>query len=87
MIEVFKTDVENQSRATNILQQLKKEFTTYSANFDLEDCDRILRIHADGEINSDELIAWLKVLDVNAEVLSDNVDVFDMQELFPEKIN
>lgn len=87
MIEVFKTDVENQSRATNILQQLKKEFTTYSANFDLEDCDRILRIHADGEINSDELIAWLKVLDVNAEVLSDNVDVFDMQELFSEKIN
>ncbi|MBS1505609.1 MAG: hypothetical protein JSS79_03080 [Bacteroidetes bacterium] len=87
MIEVFKTDVENQSRATNILQQLKKEFTTYSANFDLEDCDRILRIHSDGEINSDELIAWLKVLDVNAEVLSDNVDVFDIQELFREKIN
>lgn len=84
MIEVFKTDVENQDRAAYIVQQLKKDFPNYRANFDLEDCDRILRIQSAEEIDSDEVVAWLKVLDVNAEVLRDEVEVFDIKELFAE---
>lgn len=81
MVEVFKTDVESRDQATRIVQQLKKDFTNYRANFDLEDCDRILRIQSDEEINSDEIKAWLKIVDVNAEVLRDEVNVFEIKEL------
>lgn len=44
MIEVFKTDVINYFDASRILRLLHSAFPGYCANFDLEDCDRILRI-------------------------------------------
>jgi hypothetical protein len=46
MIEIFKTNLENQADANFILQQLKTFFTNYFCNFDLEDCNKILRIEA-----------------------------------------
>ncbi len=44
MVEVFKTNVENLQDAVWILGQIGKLFPDYQANFDLEDCDRILRV-------------------------------------------
>jgi hypothetical protein len=44
MIEVFKTSVENVSDANNIVQMLLQHFPGSRINFDLQDCDKILRV-------------------------------------------
>lgn len=47
MIEIFKTNVDNQLIALQIINAILLVFPTANANFDLEDCDRILRISSD----------------------------------------
>lgn len=44
MVEIFKTNVETQLEAKHVIQQLKIKFPNYKINFDLEDCDKILRV-------------------------------------------
>lgn len=44
MIEVFKTNVEVASDANDIVQMLLHNFPGSRINFDLQDCDRILRV-------------------------------------------
>jgi hypothetical protein len=44
VIEVFKTNVENADESAQLIHQLHAHFPSYKINFDLEDCDRILRI-------------------------------------------
>lgn len=44
MVEVFKTDVKRRSQARSLLALLNKQFPESRINFDLEDCDKILRI-------------------------------------------
>jgi hypothetical protein len=44
MVEVFKTNINKVSVAELILQELSQYFPKSSINFDLEDCDKILRI-------------------------------------------
>lgn len=51
MVTVYKTNVSSKSKAKTILQKLTKEVSGYKINFDLEDCDKILRIEG---INIDE---------------------------------
>jgi hypothetical protein len=44
MVEVFKTDITDINTADKIVQQLQSVFLKAIINFDLEDCDNILRI-------------------------------------------
>jgi hypothetical protein len=44
MVEIFKTDVSKKSKAKDILSILQKEFPHLKINFDLGDCDNILRV-------------------------------------------
>jgi len=44
MIEVFKTDVQQPVTASMLAEKLVKLFPGSQVNFDLEDCDRVLRI-------------------------------------------
>ncbi|MGE5943568.1 MAG: hypothetical protein ACM31G_04420 [Flavobacteriales bacterium] len=44
MVEVFKTNITKQKQSKQILEKLTKTFPKYTINFDLEDCDNILRI-------------------------------------------
>lgn len=44
MVEVFKTNVQDASMAHNLLTMLSQHFPGSQINFDLEDCDNILRI-------------------------------------------
>lgn len=44
MIEIFKTNVKEEKEAKKILNILIAEFPKCKINFDLEDCDKILRI-------------------------------------------
>ncbi|HVM89026.1 MAG TPA: hypothetical protein VMT76_12625 [Puia sp.] len=44
MIEVFKTNVQEKHQAKKIIGLLQQHFPGSKINFDLEDCDKVLRI-------------------------------------------
>jgi hypothetical protein len=44
MIEVFSTNVTDPNHAAMLLDRIHEEFAHYQANFDLSDCDNILRV-------------------------------------------
>jgi hypothetical protein len=44
MIEVFKTTVESSTDAEILLTLLRSQDSSLEVNFDLEDCDHILRV-------------------------------------------
>ncbi len=47
MVEVFKTNVREKDQAQRLMLILVQEFPFSKINFDLEDCDRILRMEAE----------------------------------------
>jgi hypothetical protein len=59
MIEVFKTNVETANDAKNIIQLLLRHFPASRINFDLEDCDKILRVEGK-DFSSDKVIILVK---------------------------
>jgi hypothetical protein len=67
-IEVFKTDVTAKVKANIIVSEIIKVLPDAKINFDLEDCDHILRIEA---INlcKDTIIKLLHQLGVECEIL------------------
>jgi len=73
MVEVFKTDVINSEDAKLLAAQIEKKFDGYIANFDLEDCDLILRVqYLNGVIKADEVIYLLEEFGFKAEILVDS---------------
>lgn len=44
MVEVFKTNVQEASTANKIISLLLQQFPCCKINFDLHDCDKILRV-------------------------------------------
>lgn len=75
MIEVFKTNVTNNHQARVVVGMIQDRFEGYRVNFDLDDCDHILRIEATGVIEADTLITFLRDMGVKAETLPDEVEV------------
>lgn len=74
MVEVFKTNVEHRDQADMLIDQIHQIFVEYKANFDLDDCDRILRIKSgNGLVHSSRVIELLKYYGFEAEVLPDDV--------------
>jgi ketopantoate reductase len=72
MIEVFKTNVTNPDQASRLIDQIHHACREYKANFDLEDCDRILRVKSStGQIRASFLIDLLENAGFRAEVLPD----------------
>ena len=55
MIEVFKTNVGEHDQARKLVDHLTRILPGYRINFDLEDCDKVLRIEG-GEILPDTII-------------------------------
>jgi hypothetical protein len=68
MIEVFKTDVRTKKQASKILTQLSILYPSAKIKFDLEDCDKILRVD-DRKIFVDEFMNHLKQMGLKCEVL------------------
>jgi hypothetical protein len=78
MIEVFKTNVESPDQATMLIDQIHKNFADYKVNFDLHDCDKILRVKsATKSIEPQSLINFLQDFGFHAEVLPDECAVGD----------
>ncbi len=75
MVEVFKTDVTNCDDAQKLIAQIHRKFTNYKANFDLEDCDLILRVEVEnGSINAEPIIFLLNQNGFYAEILADDFE-------------
>lgn len=74
MVEVFRTNVSDSHHANMLLDQIHRSFAGYKANFDLEDCDKILRVKcAAGFIQASYLVELLKDFGFHAEVLPDEI--------------
>ena len=44
MVEVFKTNVQEFSEAQKLVALLRRHFPDSKINFDLDDCDKVLRV-------------------------------------------
>ena len=47
MVEVFKTNVQKKSQSKMLLCILSEAFPSFKINFDLSDCDKVLRVEGD----------------------------------------
>lgn len=73
MVEVFKTNVSNWNQANQLIRQIHQIFPGYRANFDLEDCDNILRVACSKEdVLSARLILFIQDTGYHAEVLQED---------------
>ncbi len=72
MIEVFKTNVNDKATATMLVAEIEKHFKGFLANFDLEDCDNILRINnPNGLVCPSDIVNLLELYGYDASVLED----------------
>ncbi|WP_374173127.1 hypothetical protein [Flavobacterium tructae] len=68
MIEVYKTNVQEVEQSLLIVGRLLEHFPDSRINFDLEDCDKILRVHAPS-ISNQRIIELLDSYGYHCEVL------------------
>ncbi|ELR73330.1 hypothetical protein C900_04182 [Fulvivirga imtechensis AK7] len=72
MVEVFKTNVTKRHHADLLLDEIHAICTDYQANFDLDDCDHILRVVCcEGPVKVSFVAALLQKHGFEAEVLCD----------------
>lgn len=70
MIAVYKTNIDCTERAAELITNIHKKFSAYQANFDLADCDHILRVIAHDVIDPGFTI-WLRSHGCEATALPD----------------
>ena len=70
MVEVFKTNVQHQELAEQLVSILYGRFAFYKINFDLDDCDKILRIEGE-QICVQTITEILGTHGLQCEVLAD----------------
>ena len=69
MVEVFKTNVQHRELAEQLASILRGRFAFSKINFDLEDCDKILRVE-DKQICVETIIEILSTYGFECEVLT-----------------
>jgi tRNA G26 N,N-dimethylase Trm1 len=70
MTEIFKTNVQNKTQARQILSSLNSLFTEAKINFDLLDCDKILRAKGINEASVPVIISGVNNMGYHCEVLN-----------------
>ena len=68
MVEVFKTNVVQVEQSESLINQILRHIPNGIINFDLEDCDKILRVEAES-ISNQTIIDLLNRNRFQAEVL------------------
>ncbi|WP_018631186.1 hypothetical protein [Niabella aurantiaca] len=69
LIEVFKTNVLDKTAARALAKSLRRLFPGSKISFDLDDCDRILRIESSVPIDVRQVTFSLKTEGYRADVL------------------
>ena len=83
MVEVLKTNVSNPYQAVTVIDQIHRTFPEYEANFDLDDCDKILRIESmTTSIQSVLIITLLKNFGFDGGILADEQPIEDGSLLY-----
>lgn len=67
MVEVFKTNIENKLEAERIRELLLDHLPDCRINFDLDDCDKILRV--EGFVSAAEVVRVVKEHNFHCELL------------------
>ena len=70
MVEVFKTNIHDQTVADSIINDLHLQVEALRINFDLDDCDKILRIESNDNV-VEKVHHFLKSQGYLCEVLED----------------
>lgn len=81
IVEVFKTNVETSEQAQRLVTRIYENFPEYTVNFDLDDCDRILRVKASGFIRESSLLELLHTNGIDAAILTDEIPPFIGKEI------
>lgn len=68
MVEVFKTNVQKQTQSKMLLRILSDAFPAFKINFDLSDCDKVLRVEGDN-VKSVRIMILVKEYGFNCEIL------------------
>ena len=68
MVEVFKTNVQKKTQSKMLLCILSEAFPSFRINFDLSDCDKVLRVEGDN-IEAVRIMILVKESGFNCEVL------------------
>lgn len=68
IVEVFKTNVQDKFQSALLVKAIQADFDEVEANFDLEDCDRILRVEG-RVIDAEAIITLLQKEGFEAKVL------------------
>ena len=68
MVEVFKTNVRSARKAKRVMQKLAEEFPAHKINFDLDDCDKILRVQGKNILQK-KIINVVTALNYQCEIL------------------
>ena len=72
IVQIFKTDVQDQLVARHIILFLRRNFSHSRINFDLDDCDKILRIESrQGSIDEAEIQLLVARCGYQCEPLND----------------
>ncbi|WP_300598465.1 hypothetical protein [Niabella sp.] len=69
-IEIFKTNVFDKATARVLVKNLKRIYPRSKINFDLEDCDKILRIESRQPIDIRQVHFSLKIKGYRADILN-----------------
>lgn len=76
MVEVFKTNLNDVVQSIIVAKEIERSFPYYEVNFDLDDCDRILRIkNRSGSVEIPPVVLLLEQFGYYAEVLPDTPPV------------
>lgn len=70
MVEIFKTNVVEKTQAMLVQKILSNTFPEYKINFDLSDCDKVLRIEGENIVPK-SIIAVLTANAYDCELLND----------------
>lgn len=70
MIEIFKTNVQNKAQAKWVVNLLQNNFSEAKINFDLNDCDKILRVEGINQIHTTKIVIELNILGFKCEILN-----------------
>lgn len=83
MVEVFKTNITEPAIADLVVAQIQQTFSAYQANFDLDDCDNILRVECkSGRIEAGSVMELVKSYGFYLEVLEED----DQHAMLQEKL-
>ena len=68
MVEVFTTDVQKKTQSKMLLSVLSEAFPLFKINFDLSDCDKVLRVEGNN-LEAPRIVILVKQNGFKCEIL------------------